>query len=239
MNFCSILLSKLAIKGHDDLFGNIVAYEPIRRLLRLALESESTAHILLLGPPASAKTMFLTSLMHYLNNCYFTDGTNSTKARMIDYLIENKPKYLLIDEIDKMAPKDQGMLLNLMETGILAETKYGKTRSAQMKTSVFTTCNNTKNLSAPLLSRFFVVELEQYTYEHFLEISNELLSCHKIEGEVASVIANAVWNRSQDIRDCIKIGSLAKNTSDVEFIIDNFFGPKNKVRIQSSEHATY
>ena len=75
-----------------------------------------------------------------------------------------------------MAPKDQGMLLNLMETGILAETKYGKTRSAQMKTSVFTTCNNTKNLSAPLLSRFFVVEPEQYTCEQFLEITNELLS---------------------------------------------------------------
>jgi len=94
-------------------------------------------------------------------------------------------------------------------------------------------------LSAPLLSRFFVVELEQYTYEQFLEITYELLSRHKIEGGVACVIANAVWNRSKDIRDCVKIGSLAKNTSDLEFIIDNFFGPKNKVRIQSSEHATY
>ncbi|MGB7953205.1 MAG: hypothetical protein WCF23_04430 [Candidatus Nitrosopolaris sp.] len=43
-----------------------------------------------------------------------------------------------------MAPKDQAILLNLMETGIVSETKYGKTRSAQIKTSVFATCNNIK-----------------------------------------------------------------------------------------------
>jgi Holliday junction DNA helicase RuvB len=35
---------------------------------------------------------------------------------MIDYIFDNKPKYLLIDEIDKMAGKDQTFLLNLMET---------------------------------------------------------------------------------------------------------------------------
>jgi holliday junction DNA helicase RuvB len=50
---------------------------------------------------------------------------------MIDYIFENKPKYLLIDEIDKMPPKDQTFLLNLMETDILAETKYRKTRTAK------------------------------------------------------------------------------------------------------------
>lgn len=63
---------------------------------------------------------------------------------MIAYLFENRPRYLLCDEIGKMAPKDQAILLNLMETGIVSETKYGKTRSAQIKTSVFATCNNIK-----------------------------------------------------------------------------------------------
>jgi len=58
---------------------------------------------------------------------------------MIDYLLTNRPHYLLVDEIDKMASKDQVFLLNLMETGIISETKYGKTRVAQIKTSV--SCN--------------------------------------------------------------------------------------------------
>jgi len=86
----------------------------------MALDSESRAHILLAGPPASAKTMFLTSLLHFLKNVYFIDGGNSTKAGVIQYLFENRPDYLLIDEIDKSAPKHQTFLLNLMETGIIS-----------------------------------------------------------------------------------------------------------------------
>ena len=73
---------------------------------------------------------------------------------MINYLFANKPRYLLVDEVDKMYSKDQFFLLNLMETGIVSETKYDKTRSVQIVTSVFTTSNNIKKLSVPLKSRF-------------------------------------------------------------------------------------
>ena len=128
-----------------------------------------------------------------------------------------------------MSSKDQVFLLNLMETGIVSETKYGKTRSAQMKTSVFATSNNIKKLSDPLKSRFFIVKLEPYTYEQFLEITNELLSHHKIDGEVANVISDAVWNKSQDIRDCIRIGKLAKSIQDVSFIIETFLSNDMKI----------
>jgi Holliday junction DNA helicase RuvB len=170
--------------------------------------------------------MFLTSLMHRLKSSYFTDGSNSTKAGMIDYLFENRPRYLLCDEIDKMDPKDQTMLLNLMETGIITETKYGKTRSIQIKTSVFATINNIKKITGPLQSRFFIVELEPYTYEQFCHITEGLLSRHKVERGAANIIANAVWNKSQDVRDGVKIGTLAQSVEDVEFIVDQFFGPR-------------
>ena len=93
----------------------------------MALDSGSVVHILLVGPTASAKTMFLSSLIHLKN--WTTDGTAYTRDGLIDYLFENKPRYLLVDEIDKMAAKDQAFLLNLLETGIVTETKYGKTRS--------------------------------------------------------------------------------------------------------------
>ena len=87
--------------------------------------------------------MILTSLM-LLKNSYFADGTNSAKAAMIDYLFGNRPRYLLVDEIDKMGPKHHAFLLSLMETGVISETKYGKTRSAQTKTSVFATSNEAR-----------------------------------------------------------------------------------------------
>jgi holliday junction DNA helicase RuvB len=151
-----------------------------------------------------------------LKNSYFADGANSTKVGMIDYILEKSPRYLLIDEIDKMASKNQVFLLNLMETGIISETKYGKTRSAQIKTLVFATSNNIKNLR----SRFFLVELEPYTYEQFLEITKQLLSHQKIERKVANLVASAVWAKSQDIRDCVKIGSMAKTIEDVDFLVN-------------------
>jgi Holliday junction DNA helicase RuvB len=134
-------------------FEDIIGYEHIKRLFRMALKSESTTNILLVGPPALAKTMFLTSLLVFLKNAYFVDGGNSTKAGMIDYLFENRPRYLLIDEIDKLAPKHQTFLLNLMETGIISETKFRKTREMTINTSVFATSNDTGKLSAPLQSR--------------------------------------------------------------------------------------
>src|SRR5215472_13141987 len=220
MKFCN-LLSKLINIQSESFFEEIIGYDHIKRLFRMALDSDSAIHILLVVPPASAKTMFLTSLMR-LKNSYFSDGVNSTKARMIDYVLEKRPRYLLIDEIDKMSSKDHIFLLNLMETGIISETKYGKTRSAQIKTSVIATSNNIKRLSAPLQSRFFIVELEPYTYDHFFEITNELLLRRKVGGDMAGLIAAAVWNKSRDIRDCVRIGAMAKSIDDVRFIIDSF-----------------
>ena len=76
----------------------------------------TTLSDIMTSKPASAKTMFIKSMMK-LNSSYFTDGDNSTKAGMLEYIFDNKPKYLLIDEIDKMSTKDQTFLLNLMEQG--------------------------------------------------------------------------------------------------------------------------
>lgn len=129
---------------------------------------------------------------------------------------------MLVDEIGKTGRKEQAFLLNLMETGIVSETKYGKTRTAQMKISVFATSNNSKNLSAPLLSRFFIVELEQYTYEEFCEITKHLLSRLKAYGEVISVIADGVWNKSKDIRDCVRIPNMTKSLGDAKFLVETF-----------------
>jgi Holliday junction DNA helicase RuvB len=199
------------------MFEDIVGYDHIKRLFKMALESDSTTHILLSGPPATAKTMFLMSLLQHLKNAYFIDGENSTKASMIDYLFENRPRYLLIDEIDKLSIDNQTFLLNLMETGIVNETKYGKTKETKMETSVFATSNDPRKLSAALLSRFFVVELKPYTYDQFNEITLRLL--HDQE-KVSRTIVGAVWNTSKNIRDCVRIGKLARSEEDVNFLIN-------------------
>jgi hypothetical protein len=40
-----------------------------------------------------------------------------------------------------------------------------------------------------------------------------------IPANVAPVIADAVWNKLQDLRDCVRIGQLATTEDDVKFLL--------------------
>lgn len=204
-----------------DLFDSIVGYDDIKKLFHLSFGSQRPIHILLVGPPASAKTLFMLGCMK-LDRSYFTLGTHSTKSGMVDYLFEKRPRYLIIDEIEHMSIRDQTALLSLMETGIIAETKHMKTRNTQLKTWVFATSNQTNHMLTPLLSRFMVLHFKQYKYENFLDISIHMLAQEGIAKDVANEVAAQVWHKmkSKDIRDCIKIAHLAKTKNDVNWIVE-------------------
>ena len=201
------------------LFENIIGYDDIKKIFKMSLNSDKPVHILLVGPPASAKTLFMLELLN-LERSYFTLGSHSTKAGMIDYLFDYRPRYLIVDEIEHMPYKDQTSLLSIMETGIITETKSQKTRSTQLKTWIFATCNNKEKLLTPLLSRFIIFHLKPYSRSKFIEVSNGLLVKNDIPLEMANEISRIVWNKlkSKDIRDCIKISRLAKNIDDIEWI---------------------
>jgi replication-associated recombination protein RarA len=203
----------------EPLFESIVGYSDIKKLFQMSLSSDKPVHILLVGPPASAKTLFMLECMK-LERSYFTLGTHSTKAGMIDYLFDKRPRYLIVDEIEHMPIKDQTALLSLMETGIIAETKFQKTRNTHLKTWVFATSNATDRMLTPLLSRFIVLRFKQYTFGAFQEVSTQILGREGVQPDVASAIAGAVWTilKSKDIRDCIKLGRLAKTKEDVDWI---------------------
>ena len=109
-------------------FESITGNDDIKLIINKAIISERPVHVLLMGRPGCAKTMFLTEMMRRLKNSYLIVGSNTTKAGLVNQLFEKQPKYLLIDELDKMSGKDQVSLLHLMETGIISETKVKKTR---------------------------------------------------------------------------------------------------------------
>jgi DNA replicative helicase MCM subunit Mcm2 (Cdc46/Mcm family) len=100
-------------------------------------------------------------------------------------LFKNHAPYLLIDEIDKMSPRDQTFLLNLMETGIVTETKYGKIREAEIKTSVFATCNDHRKLSAPLLQGIGLNDLARS-----VRLSNYIKNLGTTDDQIESFVAN-------------------------------------------------
>jgi len=202
-----------------SLFESIIGYDDLKKIFKMSLISDKPVHILLVGPPASAKTLFMLEFLK-LERSYFTLGSHSTKAGMVDYLFDYRPRYLLVDEIEHMPYKDQTSLLSIMETGILTETKSQKTRSTQLKTWIFATCNNKEKLLSPLLSRFIIFHLKSYNRDKFIEVSNGILVKNGIPFDLSNEISNVVWNKlkSRDIRDCIKISRLAKTIEDVEWI---------------------
>lgn len=221
-NKISLLLSPF-VRKEDKLFVDIYGCDDIKKLFRMALESNHTCSILLTGPPASAKTLFLQSLM-MLKDSHFIDCSNATKSGIVNYVFEHEPKYLLLDELDKLSRRDQTFLLNLMETGIISETKYNKTREMELKTSVFATSNNVGRIIPPLQSRFFILKLQAYTYEQFYQITVRLLtsSCYNVNGEIARSIAETVWNTSRNIRESIRIARISKTVEDVKWLATVF-----------------
>jgi len=208
----------------DNIFNNIYGHEDIKQIMQIALRAEQPVHVLLTGEPGCGKTQFLENIKgYYKDRAYFTIGAHSTKAGMLDYLFEKRPRFLLIDEIEHMPAKDQAVLLSLMQSQILSETKYRKTRQTQLRCSVFATSNSTKKMLDPLLSRFVMIIVEKYSYEEFKDIAMKVLTEREnVEDEnLAMTIIDEVWKKSSDnanIRDVIKIARLAKNMNDADLV---------------------
>ena len=132
----------ILIGNRQGLFDNIVGFEDVKSLFGMAIKAERPVHLLLCGPPSSGKSLFMSSLTR-LERSYYAVGSSSTKSGIFDYLFEYRPRYFIIDELEKMNKKDQTGLLNLMESGILSELKHNQKRSTQLKTWVFASCNST------------------------------------------------------------------------------------------------
>jgi replication-associated recombination protein RarA len=199
------------IKGHDD----------IKRIFIGSIASSKPVHVLLVGRPCSGKTMFLTEMMRFLKGAQFIVATHTTKSGLVNQLFERRPKFLCIDEIDKMKITEQASLLNLMETGLIVETKINKTRQMRLSTWVFATANSCEKILEPLLSRFLVLDIPEYTFEQFQQIALFKLKKEGVDEMTATMIVEKVWKdlASKDIRDVIKTARLVHSVRDVPDII--------------------
>jgi DNA polymerase III delta prime subunit len=190
-------------------FENIQGYDDIKDIVKRALEAEDNYNLLFIGPPASAKTLFLLGIIEYKKGVYF-DGSNTTN-RILDVLEEKRPKIICTDELDKMPKRFQEKLLNFMESGHIKVDQIRKRYDFTIKgAKVFAACNETTRLSRPLQSRFRRLYLPPYTEEQFLKV--KVLPKLKI----AHVIGKAVWDQGGDIRDVISIGKLVRRNDGPE-----------------------
>ncbi len=219
----SSLLTRNPVHGFRSMFDDIIGYDGIKRTFVRSLSSEEPVHIMLVGPPGQAKTLFLKCILETFGNkeAFFTVGGSASKSGLIEVLFDMQPKYLLIDEIEHLKPEYQTTLLSLMETGILTQTIHSRIRHRYLKTWVFATSNGTKKLSQPLLSRFRVMHLSEYSFSQFYEISVKKLLADGFDNKLAREIAISVWEQlpNPNIRNCVQIGRLVKNEPDIELAI--------------------
>jgi replication-associated recombination protein RarA len=114
------------------LFLNIEGYSDIKDIIIRALETDENYNLLLIGPPASSKTLFLMAILDIRKDAVYFDGSNTTN-RILDVLQEERPKIICIDELDKMPRTFQNQLLNFMESGMVKVDQQRKQYDFQIK----------------------------------------------------------------------------------------------------------
>jgi len=194
----------------DALFADIIGHEEVKELLAAALLAEKPVHVLLTGPPALAKTLFLWDIEHtFGEQAIWLIGSATSKAGLWDLVAEREPKVLLIDEIDKMHAVDMAALLALMEGGRLVRAKRGRELDIHNPLKVVAASNRLEKLSPELRSRFAIRKLNPYSRSEFLTVvKGVLVRKENLSGELAEEIARKLDGRSQDVRDAIRIARL-------------------------------
>lgn len=206
---------KSTVSQADKMFAGVYNHDELKPVLYDIVMSKKRNAALLAGPAGTAKSLIAKKIADYFGkNAVYTYGSASTKAGVFDYCFANdKIEILVIDELDKMKKDDQASLLNLMESGVLAEMKSGRknTRSVKMDVTVIATCNDEKKIIQPLRTRFEpnVFHMKEYTEEEYLEIGREMLAGEEeIKEDVAEIITRKVYELSTpppNIRAVVKV----------------------------------
>jgi len=202
-----------------DLFKLVTGHEDKKNILLRSLQAEKPVHNLLFGSVASAKTLFLEDLSR-LPHSRFILGSSLTRAGLFDVLFNERPRYLIIDELEKIDDiENLSALLSLMHKGYISETKFRRHRTLRLKTWVFGSANDISRLPKELLSRFLLLRFRDYTDDEFREVSIDVLKEQEnISENLGLYIAEKVLRdlNSRDVRDAIKICRLLKEKTKDE-----------------------
>jgi Holliday junction DNA helicase RuvB len=201
------------IDTSKPLFDSIIGYNEQKEILKRVLESEKPIHVLLLGSPATAKTLFLLELTKIPNSIYLTPYI--TYSGLFSYL-DLEPKLILIDQLDNLKyPDVYRLLIDICEYGIATKTSYNEKIAKTIKTKIIATANSTKRIPEALLSRFLILQFKRYSEEEFKAISKELLKSYNLSEDVKDYIIEKCKN-SLDVRNVLKLANICKTKEEVD-----------------------
>jgi len=195
----------------DDIFRDIIGHDGTKELLLACLTAERPVHVLLTGPPALAKSLFLWDIERVGGErALWLVGSAISKAGLWDMVAERQPEFLLVDELDKVNASDTAALLSLMEGGRLVRAKKGRELNLKTALKVIAATNLDGKLSPELRSRFAIRRLTAYSRDEFRTVVKGVLVRREgVEPSAAEQIAQMLDGRSQDVRDAVRVARLA------------------------------
>lgn len=196
-----------------DIFEDIIGHEEVKELLSACLVAEKPVHVLLTGPPALAKTLFLWDIERIGGEkAVWLVGSAISKAGLWDLVADRQPKVLLIDELDKVNAADTAALLSIMEGGRLVRAKKGRELDTRVDIRVVAATNIESRLSPELRSRFAIRRLSVYSpLEYIRVVKGVLVHREGVAMEIAEEIAQRLNGRSQDVRDAVRVARLVSS----------------------------
>jgi len=195
----------------EEIFSDIIGHEEVKELLAGCLTTEKPVHVLLTGPPALAKSLFLWDIERAGGeSVVWLVGSAISKAGLWDMVADRRPKVLLVDELDKVNAADTAALLSIMEGGRMVRAKKGRELNAHVDTRVVAATNVENRLSPELRSRFAIRRLGAYGRDDFRQVITGVMVRHEgISSVSAEKIADLLDGRTQDVRDAVRVARLS------------------------------
>jgi len=188
--------SKIPADSVLEAMDLVVGFEDIKEAIALAVESRRRINFLLEGPPACAKSIMLEGVRSAVPDAYIAFGSRTSAAGLSDALFERQPSVLLLDEADKMENEVYSVLLGLMESGEVLETKSRKSRGIKLDTLIIAACNSSAKMPREFLSRFALhVHFPMSSRDEFINVCHGFLT--RAEGcppDLARLIGQLVFD---------------------------------------------
>ena len=193
-----------------SLFQLVVGHDRAKLVLTSALLAAEPVHVLLYGPPGSAKSLLVGDVAR-LSDAESYVGSTTTKSGLVGLLIQKRPRYLILDELDKMQNADMHPLLNLMEGGVVSVLQHKRQQRVTMDCRVFATANDLDKIPPPIRSRMAKVEIPAYSPTEFIEVARAILVQREGLGpQQAQLVATEVVRYTLDVRDAVRVGRMVK-----------------------------
>jgi len=202
----------------EDFWATVEGYDDLRDLIVKSIRANNPVHILLVGPPSTGKTVMLMEVERLRGSIYIT-GEKITKAGLTELLLNRKPRYLIVDEIDKVDDVETLSVLNtLMESQRLIVVQHNKTVDVPMKLWIFAAANDVKRFKQDFLDRFAVIYLKPYDRDTLRRVIVKVLALReRVDKKLAEYIAERVASSPvATVRDAVRLARLSRTREEVD-----------------------